>query len=208
MADKVVDHTPMTTAGGGPGLATTWLCMGCKLPKRTSGSRGKGLAKRCAQCVEAADSASPLLTGRMRAFVEALEKAGAAGLDLPGLMEALGCRKPAVEAAAHRLRVLGVRLHAAKNPSKAGRGGLGNRWFATAELRDAYAAQRQADADAKAQARAAERERRRAAPKPQPPAKKAPVSKLKPDGIVAAALQRRTGLDAVFFPGPATSKGE
>lgn len=37
---------------GGPGIASRWLCMGCHLLKNTLGSRGAGVRKRCAACVE------------------------------------------------------------------------------------------------------------------------------------------------------------
>ncbi len=48
----------LTTAAprrpNGHGYAMRWLCAGCKQQRTTTaGSRGKGTAKRCAQCVQA-----------------------------------------------------------------------------------------------------------------------------------------------------------
>ena len=38
----------------GAGMATTWRCLGCGIGRPLQGSRGAGIRKRCAQCVETA----------------------------------------------------------------------------------------------------------------------------------------------------------
>jgi len=37
----------------GTGSQTTWLCMGCNLPRINLGAKGRGIARRCASCVAA-----------------------------------------------------------------------------------------------------------------------------------------------------------
>lgn len=37
----------------GPGLQSMWRCMGCNVTRPNLGSRGAGVRKRCASCLEA-----------------------------------------------------------------------------------------------------------------------------------------------------------
>jgi hypothetical protein len=93
MSLGVVDFTPMHTAHG-PGMAHTWLCMGCRKPKFTRGSRGKGTAKRCAECV-AQREARRAAESPVAKLARLVAEAGAAGVSSRVLADRL--RVPATD---------------------------------------------------------------------------------------------------------------
>jgi hypothetical protein len=55
MTSSVYSSTPDVTAkqpAPGPGVSITFQCLGCGHKRSTGGSRGAGIFKRCAPCVE------------------------------------------------------------------------------------------------------------------------------------------------------------
>lgn len=44
-------YVSRATTGAGPGPLISWRCMGCQQVRLMAGSKGKGIAKRCAGCV-------------------------------------------------------------------------------------------------------------------------------------------------------------
>ena len=51
MSDRLRTAPDVTWRNAGIGMSPNWMCMGCKQPRQPLGSKGKGPAKRCAQCV-------------------------------------------------------------------------------------------------------------------------------------------------------------
>ncbi len=90
MPISVVDLTPMHTCNS-PGMAHTWLCMGCRKPRFTQGSRGAGPAKRCADCVARREARQQAAGGsRIDRLLKAVAAADSGGLDSRALAQYLG----------------------------------------------------------------------------------------------------------------------
>lgn len=51
MSDKIRSAADVAYRSTGMGIEPLWRCMGCNKDRPSLGSRGKGVRRRCAQCV-------------------------------------------------------------------------------------------------------------------------------------------------------------